>query len=121
MDVITGAAILGIVVVGTMYFFSYGQRQIQSRARERAAYDLARNRIEEIVAAGYSKALARVDSGLVVYGGIPAVRKTTVTYIDDPADSLGVKDADGNLDYKDIAVEVEYLNKKVSLQAYMYP
>lgn len=121
IDVITGAAILGIVVVGTMYFFSYGQRQIQARARERGAYDLARNRIEEIVAAGYNKALDRVDSGLVVYGDISAVRKTTVSYVDDPADSLGALDEDGNLDYKDIQIEVQYLNKTVTLQAFMYP
>ena len=121
IDVITGAAILGIVVVGTMYFFSYGQRQIQARARERAAYDHARNRIEEIVAAGYTKALDRVDSGLTVYGGVAAVRTTTVSYVDDPADSLGALDEDGNLDYKDIQIEVKYLNKTVTLQAFMYP
>lgn len=121
MDVITGAAILGIVVVGTMYFFSFGQRQIQARARERAAYDLARNRLEEIVAIGYNRTGARGDSGLKVYGNVPAVRRTTVSYVDDPADSLGAKDQDGNLDYKDVVITVQYLNKTVTLQTYLYP
>jgi len=44
-----------------------------------------------------------------------------VSYVDDPADSLGVADTDGNLDYKDIQVEVTYLAKTISAQMYMYP
>lgn len=120
MDVATGAAIMGIVVVGTMFFFSYGQKQIQGNARERAAYDLLHNRVEELVAAGYDKAVARTDTGLVAYN-VDASRITSVSFVDDPADSLGVADADGNLDYKDIQVDVTYLAKTISAQMYMYP
>jgi hypothetical protein len=125
LDVTFGAAILGIVVMGTLQVFEFGQRQISTRVAERSAYDLARTRIEEVVADGYDDALARVDSNLTVYGGLPAVRTTTVTFIDDPVDSLGASDPDGIEDYKSIEVQVDYgpdnNQKSVTLETIMIP
>lgn len=121
LDVIIGAAILGFVVVGTMQFFAYGQVRIRERAEERSAYDLARTRIEEVLASHYDAVVSRVDSGLTVYGGVAAVRTTTVTFVDDPTDSLGASDADGPEDFKNVQVDVGYRDKTVMLQTFVLP
>lgn len=122
MDVVLGAAILGIVVVGTMQIFEFGHRQILMRAQERSAQDHAQNRIEEVIADGYADAVARVDTGLVVYGGYTATRTTTVTFIDDPADGLGADDPDGTEDFKEVQVEVTYGDgKSVTLKTTVVP
>ena len=125
MDVAFGAAILGIIVMGTLQTFEFGQRQITRRVQERSAYDLARMRIEEVIAEGFDYAVARTDSGLTVTGGIPATRTTTLTWIDDPADLLGVNDPDGPEDFKDVQVDVDYgptgMTKTVTLHTVLIP
>ena len=63
-----GAVILGVVVVGMMEVFSFGERQIMNRAQEQSAYAIGRSRLEEVVGEGFANAVAKIDSGLTVYG-----------------------------------------------------
>lgn len=125
MDVAFGAALLGIIVLGTLQIFEFGQQQISRRLQERSAYDMARTRMEEIVADTYAHAVSRVDSGLVLSGNIPATRTTTVTMIDDAADGLGAADADGQGDFKEVQVDVAYgpndNTKTVALSSVLVP
>ncbi len=125
MDVAFGAAILGIVVMGTLHIFSFGQRQIAKRVAERSAYDLVRMRVEEVIAQGIDNAATRTDSNLYVTGKMPATRTTTITWIDDPADSTGADDPDGPEDFKEVVVNVAYgpygSTKTVSLTTVLIP
>ncbi|MBT5875168.1 MAG: hypothetical protein HOH43_17245 [Candidatus Latescibacteria bacterium] len=125
MDVAFGAAILGIVVMGTLQIFSFGQRQITTRIQERSAYDLARMRVEEVIAQGITTAVARTDSNLTVTGEMPATRVTTITWIDDPADSTGAGDMDGPNDFKEVVVNINYgpdgATKTVTLTTVLVP
>lgn len=120
LDTLMAAALLGVVMIGTMQFFSFGQSQISSLARERAAYDLARSRIEEMIADGYANSVSKTETGLKVEGQ-PATRTTTVTFVDDPADSSGGQDANGTQDYKSVMVDVTYGTHTVTLRTILTP
>lgn len=120
LDVLMASMILGMVVVGTMQFFTFGQSQITSLVGDQEAYDLARTRLEALVAAGYDDAIDQVETGLTV-NDQPATRTTTVTFVDDPADSLGGADVTGTQDYKLIRVDVTYGDQTRTLRTLLAP
>lgn len=120
LDVLMASMILGMVVVGTMQFFTFGQSQITSLVSDQEGYDLAQIRMEEVVADGYADAIAKTETGLMV-NGVPATRTTTITFVDDPADSLGGADVNGTQDYKIIKVDVTYGDRTVTLRTLLAP
>lgn len=101
------SALIGIVVVGTMQFFSFGQSRITSLAVDRAAYDIARNEMEKVVAKGYANARTMTDTTQSLSGGKITVT-TTVTDVDDAVDLLGGLDVTGPEDYIKVTVAVTY-------------
>jgi type II secretory pathway pseudopilin PulG len=121
VEAMMAAAMLGIVVVGTMQFFSYGQSRMTSLAVDRAAYDVARNEIEKIIARGYGSATSQTDTTQTLFGE-PMTITTVVSYVDDPVDSLSTSDPDGPEDYKNVVVTVTYQDTKTAtLQALITP
>lgn len=120
LDVLMATVILGIIVVGTMQLFTFGQSRIVSLSQGRGAYDLARYEIEKVIADGYVDAIAKTDTSLTV-DGVPATRTTTITFVDDPADNTGAQDTTGTQDYKLIKVDVTYGNQTVTLRTLLAP
>ena len=117
-----GAVVLGIMIVGMLQIFSFAELQVTNRFQEMSAYNMARSRLEEVIGEGSANAVAKIDSGLTVYGDVPAIRTTTVSFIDDPADGLGAADADGPQDIKQVDIVVTYANgKTVALKANLIP
>lgn len=121
MEAMMAATMLGIVVMGTMQFFSYGQGRIATLSADRVAYDVARNEIEKMIARGYDSAVSSTDTTQTLYGSSITV-ETVVAYVDDPVDSLAGADADGPNDFKDVAVTVTYdEDKTATLHAVLTP
>lgn len=120
LDVLMASLLLGIVVIGTMQFFSYGQSRIASMGKEHDAYNLARSRMEEVISDGYVDAVGKVETGFTM-NGVAATRTTTITFVDDPADSLGAKDINGTQDLKLIRVDVTYGDQAVTLRTLLAP
>ena len=107
MEALMASALIGIVVVGTMQFFSFGQSRITSLAVDRAAHDIARNEMEKVVAKGYANAVSTTDTTQTLFGGKITVTTTAID-VDDPVDLLGVADVTGPEDYLKVTVTVTY-------------
>ena len=107
MEALMASALLGVVVLGTMQFFSFGQSRITSLSLDRSAYDVVRNEMEKVVARGYADAVSKTDTTQTLFGAKIKVT-TTVIDVDDPVDLVGVLDVTGPEDYKKITVTVTY-------------
>ena len=110
MEALMAAAMLGIVVVGTLQFFSFGQSRISGLAIDRAAFDVARSEIEKNIARGHDNVVAGYDTTQFLFEDRLYIT-TTVTTIDDDADSLGASDSNGTDDYKKVSVSVAYMEQ----------
>jgi hypothetical protein len=121
MEAMMAAAMLGIVVVGTMQFFTYGQTRMSSLSIDRSAFDVARNELEKIIARGYGSAVSKTDTSQTLFGE-PMTIQTVITYVDDAVDSLGGSDGDGTEDYKKVEVTVTYMvDKTATLKTIVVP
>lgn len=110
MEALMAAAMLGIVVVGTLQFFTFGQSRISELAIDRAAFDVARSEVEKNIARGHDNVVAGFDTTQFLFDDRIYIT-TTVTTIDDETDSLGASDSSGPADYKKVSVSVSYLEQ----------
>ena len=121
MEAMIGALILGIIVAGMLHIFEFGNTKMWKLTQDRSLIAIGRNEMETIIAGGYENAVSGIDSSITIDGRQVMITKV-VSFVDDPADSLGELDTDGIEDYKAIQVSVAIDGENVvSLQTVMIP
>ncbi|MFQ5639839.1 MAG: prepilin-type N-terminal cleavage/methylation domain-containing protein [bacterium] len=111
VEVMIAILIFLIIMVGGMNYFIQPQVIIARQKIERLAIMAAHSRLETILALNYDDITTALnEKGVkIVLAKITGVRKTTIKYVDDPADGKGLSDKDGEtIDYKTITVKIAW-------------
>ncbi len=125
VEAMVAALIITVVMIGGLQFFYGGKRFMNQEKHRRIALSLAGQRMETALRYPYSQladSLSELNTPISI-GGLNGTRTTVVNSVDDPADSLGAEDLDGNTDdYKRVTVSVRWAEqetKTVTLETYI--
>ena len=134
IDTIVASALMLVVFVGITSAFRLSVEVVTNNKARAGAIALANERMEYIRSLAYSSVGTAggvptgsiAQSETVTMGNVPYTRRTTIFYVDDPGDGVGLADANSIVeDYKVARVDVSWNsrqgNRHVTLVARIEP
>lgn len=113
IEVMIATLIFIIIMLGGMNYFVLPQSMIVREKTRRLAILAAHRKIETLTALDYDKLKKDLSQSKspVSLGKVKGWLKTTITFVDDPADGQQLNDLDKDLvDYKTIAIEISWVD-----------